>query len=173
MISGVKSERLSGRKGRKLGLSGLLWCLTPSWDFMTSRRLVLGLHCIPMASKMEGYPCVWLTWAEGKWLKSPTGTSGDSSWLKTSKSSSDSSSELSILTTFPFSSSSFSSLVAGWERVASSSALHWRIGSTFSTPCGLGLGLRKLGTATLISYKRGSFAFITHFDAWKLNDSEV
>ena len=67
-------------------------------------------------------------------------------------------------------SSSSSSLVAGWEGVASSSALYCRSGSTSNTPCGPRPGLRKPGTATLIRCKRESFAFITHFNAWKLDE---
>ena len=128
---------------------------------MTSRRPALGLRCIPMASGMKRSPCVRLTSIGGRWLKSPVNSSGDWGWLKTLKLSL----ELDTSTTPP---SSF--VVAGCDGLAASSTLYWKMGSTFSTPRSPGLGLRKPGTATSICCRRGSFALITHFSAWKLKD---
>ena len=130
-------------------------------------RLALSLHCIPIAFEIEESSCIWLTWAKGKWLKSLVGDFGDWGWLKTSKSFSESSTS----TTVSYSSSS--PLTAGCEGVVSSLALYWRIGSTFSTPWGLRPGLRKPDIATLMRCRWGSFAFITHFSAWKLDESGV
>ena len=69
----------------------------------------------------------------------------DWGWLKTSKSSSDSET-LTI--------SSSSSLIVGWEGVASSLTVCWNGNSICCTPSGAGLGLRKPGTTTLINYRR-------------------
>ena len=131
---------------------------------MTSRRLALGLRCIPMASRMRRSPCVRLTSIGGRWLKSPVNSSRGWGWLKTLKLSLESDTS----TTSP--SFSSSSMVASCEGVAASLALYWKMGYTFSTPLSPGPGLRKPGTATSISCRRGSFALITHFGAWKLKD---
>lgn len=81
---------------------------------MTFRKLVLGLHYIPMPFGTEESPCVWLPPAKGRWLKSPMEASGDWGWLNTSKSSSESK----ISTTFySFSSSSSFHLAACYEGV--------------------------------------------------------
>ena len=70
-------------------------------------------------------------------------------------------------------SSSSSSLVVGYKGVVSSSALYCRSGSTSNTSCGPKPSLRKPGTTTLIRCRHGSFVFITHFGAWKLDEKEL
>lgn len=79
-------------------------------------------------------------------------TFGNLWWLKTSKSSSDS--EMSTI--------SSSSLMADWDGVAISSAVH-RMGSV----------TRKPRISMLIWCRRRSLALITHLGAWKLDDIGV
>ena len=44
---------------------------------------------------------------------------------------------------------------------------------TLGMPFGMGSAVRKLGIAKLIWCRRGSFALIKHFDAWKLLEMGV
>ena len=74
-------------------------------------------------------------------LRSPIGLLEEESRLKTSKLSSES--ETSTIY------SSSSSLIIGWEEVASS-VVYCGGRVTLSTPFGIGLVVRKLGVATLI-----------------------
>ena len=88
--------------------------LPPTWDSSRSKRLNLVLCCSTMASGTIKASWRRLTWAGGRWLKSPAGTFGDWGWLKTSKSSSKSET----------STTCSSSLIASWKGVASSSAVY-------------------------------------------------
>ena len=114
--------------------------LPPAWDSSKSRRLILVLRFSPIASEMEGSSCVWLTCAEGRWLKSPMGASGDLSRLNTSKLSLESKT----------STISSSSLIIGWEEVTSTLTEDWKGISTCSTPSRMGPVMRKSGNVTLI-----------------------
>ena len=101
-----------------------------------------------MASGTVEVSWKWITWAEGRRLKPPVGTSGDWGWLKTSKSE--------TWTT------SSSSLIVGREGTTSSSAVYWKGSSTCCTPSRVGPGLRRLSTAMLIKCRRRSFALIMY-----------
>ena len=91
----------------------------------------------------------------GRWSRTPVEVSGDKGRLKTSKSSSKL--ETSTVSSF--------SLVVGWDKVATSSTVHWDSNAIFGMFSGIGLVMRKAGMTTLIWCKRGSFAFIMHFSA--------
>ena len=99
--------------------------------------------------------------------------SGDKACLKTSNSSSES------IT----SNTSPSSMSTRRDEVVAS-AIHCcdetlalgipsGIGVVISTPSTFGLRRRKLGTATLIRWRRGFLALITHLGAWKLDEISV
>ena len=150
--------------------------LTPAWDSITDRRPALGLHCIPISSGRGESPCARLACLRRGWLRSLDGVSGDRGWLKTSKSSLESSeSETSMTPSSP--------LVEGWDEVASSSTTRWKgsatfgmpsgIGSVVSVPSGIRPVVRKPRAATLIWYRQGSLALITHLGAWKLLEMEM
>ena len=63
-------------------------------DSITSKRLVLGFHCIPMLFRTGEASCTWLSLTR------------DSGWLSTSKSSSESKTSNISPSSFSFSSSS-------------------------------------------------------------------
>ena len=155
-------SRLNWGKGRKFGLRGLSWCFAPS----------RGLHHLQQAGPLFSLDShVW--WDGNLFLSmiclyregspgSPTGASRDRGWLKTSKSSSklDTSTILS-------SSSSFSSLMTGWEGKAPTFGRPSSMGVVTWMPSGTGPVVKKPKAATLIWCRRGSFALVTHLGAWK------
>ena len=122
-----------GGGGGSLVGAFFLGTLLPEVDFITSRRLVLCFHCIPMMSGIGEASCIWLS------------STGDCGWLNTLKSSS----ELDTSTIFPSSSSS-SSLTIGREEEASTLGTPSSMGLVVRTPFGIGPEIRKLDAATLI-----------------------
>ena len=135
----------------------------PGWDSIKSSKLDLGLRCIPISSIM----------GENGGPRLGCEISGDKACLKTSNSSSES------IT----SNTSPSSMSTRRDEVVAS-AIHCcdetpafgipsGIGVVISTPSTFGPRRRKPGTATLIRWRRGFLALITHLGAWKLNEISV
>ena len=166
----------SGRRGWVGGgVVSLVWAtflgeFPSGWDFSSSCRVDLGLHWILISSGMEVTPWWWLDWVGKGWPTSLVEASRDKGWLKTSNSSSESETST---TSSSFSSSSF--VMAGWEEVVSS-IVYYDGRATFGMPSGIGLvvsmpsrigpAVRKTEATILIRCRRGSFALMTHFDAW-------
>ena len=135
----------------------------PGWDFIKSSKLDLGLRCIPISSIM----------GENGGPRFGCEISGDRSWLKTSNSSS----ELTTSNTFP------SSMSTRRDEVVASAIRCYDETPAFGIPSGIGVviftpstfgpGRRKPGTATLIQWRRGFLALITHLRAWKLDEISV
>ena len=119
----------------------------PGWDSNSFCRVDLCLHYIPISLVTS-----WLGLAEAErgWPRSPVKTSGDKGYLNILKSSSESEASM----------TSSSSLLEGWDKVATSSAAHWNSNATLGMPSGIGVVVkmpsgmgpvvRKPGAATLI-----------------------
>ena len=135
----------------------------PGWDSIKSSKLDLGLRCIPISSIM----------GENGGPRLGCEIFGDRAWLKTLNSSS----ELAASNTSPSSMSARrDEVVALAIRCCDETPVFGipsGIGVMISTPFTFGPGRRKLGKATLIRWRRGFLALMTHSGAWKLDEIGV
>lgn len=132
----------------------------PAYDSNSSSKLVYFLRWSTKTSRISIISCSVPIWLEGRGLEVVLGDSIGSGQSKTSKSSLKSTTSM-ILTV--------SSSRAEPGEVALSSTMCWT-GSTAWWLPSWGRLVRNPCTATLICFSKGSFALMTFFRDWKLDE---